>query len=35
LDKDSPDLRPVQWVGKIVAISEVGGMHHRYERRLA
>jgi putative transposase len=35
LDKDSPDPRPVQSVGKIVAISEVGGLHHRYERRAA
>ena len=34
-DKDSPDPRPVQSVGKIVAISEVGGLHHRYERRAA
>jgi transposase InsO family protein len=32
LDKDSPDPRPVQSVGKIVAIPEVGGLHHRYER---
>ena len=35
LDKNSPDPRPVQSVGKIVAISEVGGLHHRYERRAA
>jgi putative transposase len=35
LDKDSPDPRRVQAVGKIVAISEVGGLHHRYERRAA
>jgi transposase InsO family protein len=35
LDKDSPDPRPVQSVGKIVAIPEVGGLHHRYERRAA
>src|SRR5687767_3526677 len=28
LDKDSPDSRPVQTVGKIVAIPEVGGLHH-------
>ena len=33
LDKDSPDPRPVQSVGKITAIPEVGGLHHRYERR--
>ena len=35
LDKDSPDPRPVQSLGKIVAIPEVGGLHHRYERRVA
>jgi putative transposase len=35
LDKDSPVPRPVQAVGKIVAIPEVGGLHHRYERRAA
>ena len=35
LDKESPDPRPVQSIGKIVAISEVGGLHHRYERRAA
>src|SRR5215471_17800170 len=35
IDKDSPDPRPVQSVGKIIAIPEVGGLHHRYERRAA
>jgi putative transposase len=35
LDKDSPDPRPVQSAGKIVAIPEVGGLHHWYERRAA
>jgi putative transposase len=35
LDKDSPDPRPVESVGEIVAIPEVGGLHHRYERRAA
>ena len=35
LEKDSPDPRSVQSVGKIVAIPEVGGLHHRYERRAA
>jgi transposase InsO family protein len=35
LAKDSPDPRPVQSVGTIVAIPEVGGLHQRYERRAA
>src|SRR5262245_10211171 len=35
LDKDSPDPRPVQTDGTIVTIPEVGGLHHRYERRVA
>jgi len=35
LGKDSPDPRPVQSVGRIVAVPEVGGLHHRYERRAA
>ena len=35
LEKDSPDPRPVQSVGAICAIPEVGGLHHRYERRAA
>jgi putative transposase len=35
LDMDSPDPRPVQSDGKIFAIPEVGGLHHRYERRVA
>ena len=37
LEKDTPDKRPIQAVsaGKIVAIPEVGGLHHRYERRVA
>src|SRR5262245_35924278 len=32
LDKDSPDSRPVQSVGGVIAFPEVGGLHHRYER---
>jgi putative transposase len=35
LDKDSPDSRPVQASGQVIAIPEVGGLHHRYERRAA
>ena len=37
LDKDAPESRPVQTpeFGNIVAIREVGGLHHRYERRAA
>jgi putative transposase len=37
LNKDAPIHRPVAPLsaGRIVAISEVGGLHHRYERRAA
>jgi transposase InsO family protein len=37
LVKDTPDPRLVQApeLGPIVAISQVGGLHHRYERRAA
>ena len=37
LDKDSPEPRSVQppELGRVVAIPEVGGLHHRYERRAA
>jgi len=35
LEKDSPNSRPVQSDGEIVAIPQVGGLHHRYERRAA
>jgi transposase InsO family protein len=37
LQKDAPESRPVQApeAGRIVAIPEVGGLHHRYERRAA
>ena len=37
LSKDTPDVRPIQpaAAGPIVALPEVGGLHHRYERRAA
>jgi putative transposase len=37
LDKDCPDSRPVQSParGKVIAIPQVGGLHHRYERLAA
>ena len=37
LQKDTPDHRPVSGtsIGPIVAMSEVGGLHHRYERYAA
>jgi len=35
LEKDSPDPRSIQSVGKVIAIPEVGGLHHSYERRAA
>ena len=35
LAKDSPEARPIQPVemGPVVAVPQVGGLHHRYERR--
>lgn len=37
LDKDAPEPRPMQGAdaGEIVAFPQVGGLHHRYERRAA
>ena len=37
LAKDAPEPRPVQppELGAVVAIAQVGGLHHRYERRAA
>jgi putative transposase len=37
LDKDAPEPRPIQppELGPVVAVPEVGGLHHRYERRAA
>jgi putative transposase len=37
LQKDTPEARSIQpaEAGRIIAIPEVGGLHHRYERRAA
>ena len=37
LAKDAPDERPIQRPekGAVIEIAEVGGLHHRYERRAA
>ena len=37
LSKDSPEPRPIQaaGMGRVVAVSQVGGLHHRYERRMS
>src|SRR5262249_52169419 len=37
LAMDSPDPRPVQppALGPVIAVPEVGGLHHHYERRVA
>jgi putative transposase len=37
LDKDDPILRRVQppELGKVLELPQVGGLHHRYERRAA
>ena len=37
LRKDSPEPRAVQTpeAGRVISIPEVGGLHHRYERRTA
>ena len=37
LEKDSPEPRPIQRPerGPVVAVPQVGGLHHRYERRAA
>ena len=34
LDKDCPDSRPIQPppIGRVIAIPQVAGLHHRYER---
>ncbi len=37
LEKDAPESRPVQAAdaGEIVSLPQLGGLHHRYERRAA
>src|SRR5436853_5006165 len=37
LGKDSPEPRSIQpeQMGRVVALPQVGGLHHRYERRTA
>src|SRR5262249_48929110 len=37
LEKDAPESRPIQTPdqGRLMEIPEVGGLHHRYERRAA
>ena len=37
LNKDAPETRAVQppEMGRVIEIPEVGGLHHRYERRAA
>jgi putative transposase len=35
LAKDAPESRAIHHGGKIVAIPQVGGLHHRYERQAA
>ena len=37
LDKDAPESRPIRRpeLGPVVAMSQLDGLHHRYERRAA
>jgi putative transposase len=37
LQKDAPEPRPIQSAerGQVISIPQVGGLHHRYERRAA
>jgi len=34
LDKDSPNGRAIQTEGEIISRPILGGLHHRYERKL-
>jgi len=36
-EKDAPESRPVQALdtGPVISIPQLGGLHHRYERRAA
>jgi hypothetical protein len=35
LAKDAPEARAIMRRGEIVTIPQVGGLHHRYDRRAA
>jgi hypothetical protein len=35
LGKDAPVTRPVAAHGRIIAVPQVGGLHHRYDRLAA
>ena len=37
MDQDAPELRVIQpaEAGEVLEIAEVGGLHHRYERKAA
>jgi len=35
LGQDAPEPRAVEPQGRVVAIPQVGGLHHRYQRRAA
>ena len=32
LDKDMPDRRPIQYVGRVVSLPLLNGLHHQYAR---
>jgi len=32
LDRDAPDFRPTQMIGRIASIPILGGLHHQYVR---